>query len=158
MTRSSCSIFLLFPLRVRVALDRVERQPGFSAVIGVIAAIAVVPLAILLALSVIGIPLIVLEAAALFVGIWIGKGAVAILIGRRIFELARPQTTPAPLVALLIGLVALSLAEIIPLLRMGDHRARRARGARRDDPWNAQRGSPSRQRPLPEGLPKAKAP
>ena len=45
-------IFLLFPLRVRVALDRVERQPGLSAVAGVIALIAVLPIFVMLLLSV----------------------------------------------------------------------------------------------------------
>ncbi len=108
-------VFLLFPLRVRMALDRVERHPGLSAAVGTLAAVAVVPIAILLALSIIGIPLIVVEVAALFAGIRIGQGAVAILIGRRLFELARPQAAPSPLAALVLGLVVVSAAEAIPV-------------------------------------------
>ena len=64
-------IFLLFPLRVRVALERVEKHPGLSALAGAVALVAVLPIAIMLLLSIIGIPLIPLEIAALFAGFWI---------------------------------------------------------------------------------------
>ena len=67
-------VFLLFPVRMRLALDRVERHPGLAAFVGIAAVIAVVPIAILLAITIIGIPLIVLEFAAVFVGIWLGTG------------------------------------------------------------------------------------
>ncbi|HMD02987.1 MAG TPA: hypothetical protein VKG44_08505 [Candidatus Baltobacteraceae bacterium] len=108
--------FLLFPMRVRVALDRVERHPMLSAGTGIVALIAVIPIAILLLLSVIGIPLIVLEFAALFAGVWIGQAAVALLLGRRLYELTRPHTTPSPLGALILGLVLVSAAEILPVV------------------------------------------
>lgn len=109
-------MFLLFPLRMRVALDRVERHPALSAAAGTVAAIAVIPVAILLALSIIGIPLIVLEIAGLFAGLWIGTGAIALLVGRRLSELVMPRTTPSPLVALILGLVVVSAAEIVPVV------------------------------------------
>ncbi|HTV73425.1 MAG TPA: hypothetical protein VME66_06970 [Candidatus Acidoferrales bacterium] len=108
-------VFLLFPVRVRVALERVERHPGLSAAVGALAMVAVAPLALLLVISVIGIPLVVLEAAALLAGIWIGQAAVAILVGRRLFELVRPYATPSPLAALVLGLVIVSAAEIVPV-------------------------------------------
>jgi hypothetical protein len=109
-------MFLLFPVRMRLALDRVERHPGLAAAVGVATFIAVVPIAILLILSLIGIPLIVLEVAALFAGVWLGTGAVALLVGRRLCELVMPQLTPSPLVALLLGLVVVSAAEIVPIV------------------------------------------
>lgn len=109
-------VFLLFPLRMRVALDRVERHPGLSAAAGVIAAILVIPIGLLLLVSVIGIPLIALEFAGLIAGVWLGTGAVALVVGRRLCELIMPASTPSPLVALLLGLVVVSAAEIIPLL------------------------------------------
>ena len=86
-------IFLLFPLRVRVALERVEKHPGLSALAGAVALVAVLPIAIMLLLSIIGIPLIVIEFAALLAGIWIGHAAVALLVGRRLYELIRPHAT-----------------------------------------------------------------
>jgi hypothetical protein len=106
--------FLLFPLRVRVALERVEQHPGLSAAAGTLAAVAVIPLAILLLISVIGIPLIVVEVAAVMAGLWIGQAAVAIIVGRRLFELLRPHTTPSPLGALLLGLVVVTAGELLP--------------------------------------------
>jgi hypothetical protein len=109
-------MFLLFPMRMRLALDRVERHPGLAAAVGVATFIAVVPVAILLILSLIGIPLIVLEVAALFAGVWLGTGAVALLVGRRLCELVLPRLTPSPLVALVLGLVVVSAAEIVPII------------------------------------------
>ncbi len=109
-------VFLLFPLRVRLALARVEAQPGLSAIVGLLGFVAVVPLAILLVLSIIGIPLVVLEIAAVFAFVWIGQGAIALLVGRRLAELVRPNTTPSPLMALVLGLVVVSAAEIVPLV------------------------------------------
>jgi hypothetical protein len=109
-------VFLLFPMRVRIALDRVERHPALSALVGTLAFIAVLPVAILLVLSIIGIPLVVLEIAALFAGIWIGQGAVALLIGRRVYELIRPNATATPVGALIIGLIVVSAAELVPVV------------------------------------------
>lgn len=109
-------VFLLFPLRVRIALDRVERHPALSAFVGTLALIAVLPVAILLVLSILGIPLVVLEIAALFAGIWIGQAAVALLIGRRVYELIRPSATPTPVGALIVGLIVVSAAELVPVV------------------------------------------
>jgi hypothetical protein len=109
-------VFLLFPLRMRVALDRVERHPALSALTGFAGALAAIPIGIVLLVSLIGIPLIPLEIAAIFAFVWIGTGAVALLVGRRLCELVMPAATPSPLVALIIGLVVVSAAEIVPLV------------------------------------------
>jgi hypothetical protein len=108
--------FLLFPLRVRVALDRVEKHPGLSFAAGAVAVVACVPIGVLLLLSIIGIPLIPLEFAALFAGLWIGNAAVALLVGRRLYELLRPHTTPSPLGALVLGLIVVTAAETLPVV------------------------------------------
>ncbi len=108
--------FLLFPMRVRVALDRVERQPGLSGVVGALGAIAILPIAVFLAFSILGIPLIPIEIALLFAGLCIGNAAVALLIGRRLYELLRPHTTPTPLAALGLGLVVVTGAETLPTI------------------------------------------
>ena len=108
--------FLLFPLRVRVALDRVELHPGLSFATGTVAVVGAIPVAILLLLSVIGLPLIPLEVAALFAGLWIGNAAVALMIGRRLYELLRPHATPSPLGALVLGLIVTTAAETLPVV------------------------------------------
>jgi hypothetical protein len=109
-------VFLLFPLRMRVALDRVERHPALAALVGFCGAIAAIPLGLVLLISIIGIPLIALEIAAIFAFLWIGTGAIALLVGRRLCELVMPAATPSPLVALIVGLVVVSAAEIVPLV------------------------------------------
>ena len=107
-------VFLLFPVRMRLALDRIERHPGISALVGIGAVVAIVPVALLLLVSIVGIPLIFVEVAGLFAGVWLGTGAVALLIGRRLAELVWPATTPSPLWALVLGLVVVSAAETVP--------------------------------------------
>lgn len=109
-------MFLLFPLRMRVALDRVEKHPALSAATGAAAVVAFVPIALLLIVSIVGIPLVVLEVAALFAGVWIGTGAVSLVIGRRLSELVMPASTPSPLFALILGLIVVSAAEILPIV------------------------------------------
>ncbi|GAC1310238.1 MAG: hypothetical protein NVSMB21_17840 [Vulcanimicrobiaceae bacterium] len=108
--------FLLFPVRARIALDRVERHPGLSAATGAVALVAALPIAVLLLLSIIGLPLVPLEIAALFAALWIGYAAVALLIGRRMYELVWPHQTPTPLVALLLGLVVITAAQTLPVV------------------------------------------
>lgn len=108
--------FLLFPVRVRVALDRIEKHPALSGVAGVAAAVAVFPVAILLLFSVIGIPLIPIEFAALFACFWIGSASIALLLGRRLYELLVPRATPSPLAALVLGLLLITAAESFPLV------------------------------------------
>lgn len=107
-------VFLLFPMRMRLALDRVERHASLAACVGTAAMIAIVPIAVMLLISIIGIPFIALEIAAIFVGIWLGTGAIALLVGRRLSELVMPRTTPSPLWALILGLVVVSAAETVP--------------------------------------------
>jgi hypothetical protein len=109
-------VFLLFPLRMRLAHDRVEHNPGLAAVIGTGAAIAAIPLAVVLVISIVGIPLIALEIAALLGGVWLGTGAVALVVGRRLSELVLPSVTPSPLWALVLGLVVVSAAETVPFV------------------------------------------
>src|SRR5207248_7679645 len=105
-------IFLIFPVRVRTALDRVEKHPGLSAAVGVLALIAILPVAMLLFISFIGWPLIPLEIVAIVAGVLIGQAALGLLIGRRLYELVHPHGTPSPLGALVIGLVVRWAAEL----------------------------------------------
>lgn len=109
-------IFLIFPVRVRTALDRVEHHPGLSAAVGALAIIASVPIAIFLFISLVGWPLLPLEFVAYVAGVLIGEAALGILVGRRLYELLHPHGTPSPLGALVLGLVVISAAEILPIV------------------------------------------
>ncbi|MGA8533265.1 MAG: polymer-forming cytoskeletal protein [Candidatus Tumulicola sp.] len=108
--------FLVFPLRTRIALDRLERHPGLCAAVGLLGWVAVLPLAVLLLCTILLIPFIALEAVAIVGAVFLGKAALALLVGRRLCELIKPATTPAPLVALLAGLILVTAAELVPVI------------------------------------------
>lgn len=109
-------VFLIFPLRTRMVLDRLERHPGLSVAAGVLGCVAVIPLAVLLAITILLIPLILLEFVFVLAGVFLGTAALALLIGRRLCELISPSTTPSPLVALLAGIVLITAAELVPVV------------------------------------------
>ena len=108
-------VFLIFPLRSRLALDRLERHPGTATLAGLCTWVAVIPVAILLLVTIVLIPLIPIEFVLLTVAMFIGQAALALLIGRRFYELLHPRSTPAPLAALVLGLVLLTAAEMVPV-------------------------------------------
>jgi hypothetical protein len=109
-------IFLIFPVRTRMALDRLERHPGLSVATGTLGCVAIVPLAVLLGFSVLLIPLIPIEFVAVVGGVCVGTAALALLVGRRLCELLNPTQTPAPLTALVVGLALLTAAELVPII------------------------------------------
>jgi hypothetical protein len=108
--------FLVFPLRTRMALDRLERHPGLCAAVGLIGWIAVLPLALLLLLTILLIPLIAVEGVLLTAAVFLGKAALALLVGRRLCEVLSPSTTPTPFLALIVGLALITAAELVPVV------------------------------------------
>jgi hypothetical protein len=109
-------IFLIFPLRTRMVLDRLEGHPGLSVTAGLLGCVAIIPLAVLLAITVLLIPLILLELVFVLAGIFLGTAALALLIGRRLCELVSPATTPSPLLAFLVGIGLITAAELVPVV------------------------------------------
>lgn len=109
-------VFLIFPRRTRMVLDRLERHPGLSAAAGVIGSIAIVPLAVLLAITILLIPLIFIEMIFVLASVFLGTAALSLLVGRRLCELVSPSTTPSPLVALLAGSALITAAELVPVV------------------------------------------
>jgi len=109
-------VFLIFPLRTRMALDRLEQHPAIATLAGLCGWVAVIPVSLLLLFSLILIPLIPVEFVLLAVASFVGKAALALLVGRRFYELIAPKATPTPLIALVIGLALLTAAELVPVL------------------------------------------
>jgi hypothetical protein len=109
-------VFLVFPIRTRIALERLERHPGLCAATGLLGWVAVLPLAGLLLVSILLIPLIPVEFVAIVVGVFIGKAALSLLVGRRLMELMNASHTATPLASLVAGLVLLTAAELVPFV------------------------------------------
>ena len=108
--------FLIFPVRTRIALGRLEAHPGLCVATGLLGWVAVLPVLVLLAVTIVLIPLIPIELVAVVVGAFIGKAALALLVGRRLYELLSSRTTPSPFAALLLGLVLITAAEMVPIV------------------------------------------
>jgi hypothetical protein len=109
-------VFLIFPLRTRMVLDRLETHPGLCVLVGVLGCVAVIPVAVLLAITILLIPLILLELVFLLAAVFLGTAALALLIGRRLCELISPATTPSPLLALVVGVTLITAAELVPVV------------------------------------------
>ncbi|HVN70254.1 MAG TPA: hypothetical protein VMU38_11475 [Candidatus Binatia bacterium] len=109
-------VFLIFPLRTRMVLDRLERHPGLSVTAGLFGCVAIIPLAVLLAITIVLIPLILLEFVFVLASIFLGTAALSLLIGRRLCELVSPATTPSPLLAFLVGIGLITAAELVPVV------------------------------------------
>jgi hypothetical protein len=108
--------FLIFPLRTRMAVGRLEQHPALATGAGLFGWVAVLPLMVLLAITIVLIPLIVVEFVLLAASVFIGTAALALLVGRRFYELLSPNATPTPLVALILGLTLLTAAQLVPVV------------------------------------------
>lgn len=108
--------FLIFPVRARMAVGRLEAHPAIATAAGLFGWVAVIPVAVLLAFTVVLIPLIFVEAVLLVAGVFVGSAALALLVGRRLYEMLSPHTTPSPMVALILGLALLTAAQMVPVL------------------------------------------
>ncbi len=87
-------VVLFIPKPIRVISDSVARNPYKTGLWGLLGLILVVPLALLLTISVIGVVLVPLEISIAVAGALIGFIAVSRLIGHRIFVvLKKPEQT-----------------------------------------------------------------
>jgi hypothetical protein len=108
--------FLIFPLRTRMAVGRLEQHPAVATAAGLCGWVAVLPVAALLLFTVVLIPLIFVEFVLLVAAVFVGSAALALLVGRRLYELLSPRSTPTPFVALVLGLTLLTAAQMVPVL------------------------------------------
>ena len=108
--------FLIFPVRARMAVDRLEHHAGLAAGAGLFGWMALIPIMFLLGVTIILAPLILVEIVLFVAGVFVGTAALALLIGRRFYELLSPHSTPSPLVALVLGLALVTAAELVPVV------------------------------------------
>jgi hypothetical protein len=86
------------------------------AAFGLVGWVAVLPIAVLLLCTILLIPFIAVEAVLVIAAVFLGKAALALLVGRRLCEVVSPATTPTPFVALVVGLALITAAELVPVL------------------------------------------
>ncbi len=107
-------IVALFRVRMETVAGVAFERAGLSAVYGIVAWLLIIPVAVLLLVTCIGIPLIAVEIL-LVVAAWIaGSVAVSLALGRRIGEALDLPIASAAL-ATFIGAVVLGVIGLVPL-------------------------------------------
>jgi cytoskeletal protein CcmA (bactofilin family) len=114
---AACSVLLavLAPGPLLAAARRAEESPGWSLLFGVASVPAVVVLAVILAVSIIGIPLLLLLAPAYLAFVFFGALVAAYFVGRRVVFATRRYHAGNALAAA-VGAVILAVVYLIPVL------------------------------------------
>ena len=106
--------FSLFPRQVQSAGDAVISRPGAVIGWGLLALVLAVPLMILLAITIIGIPLIFVEMLALALAGILGYTGLSWLVGGKIVGAASASPVN-PLGAIALGVLILGAISMVPL-------------------------------------------
>ena len=113
----ACSVLLavLVPGPLLAATRRAEESPGWSLVLGIGSVPAVVVFAVVLAVSIVGIPLLLLLAPAYLAFVFFGALVAAYFVGRRVV-FATGHYRGGNALAAMVGALILSAAYLIPVL------------------------------------------
>lgn len=104
-------IAALFPKATERTLYAVEHAPGMSILSGILGMLFIIPIAVFLAISIVGIAFIPLEFLAVFAATLLGYTAISTLLGQRILQ-GRGPWIAAPL----LGGAILQLLGLIPIM------------------------------------------
>jgi cytoskeletal protein CcmA (bactofilin family) len=114
---AACSVLLavLAPGILLAAVRRVEESPGWSLLSGVASVPAVVVFAVILAVSIVGIPLLLLLAPAYLALVFFGALVAAYFVGRRVV-FATGHYRGGNALAAMVGALILALGYLIPVV------------------------------------------
>lgn len=107
--------YTLFPRNTNNIMRAVDQKTGPAILWGVLAVILAVPIAILLAVTIIGIPLILVEFLLLAVAWIMGYTGVALWLGGRVLKSSSAEAAN-PLGKLGLGVLLLGIIGFIPIL------------------------------------------
>ena len=103
----------IMPKELNKVASIAKNEPVIMFLWGLLGVILIVPLAVMLLISIIGIALIPLEILAVFLATLIGYIAISIIIGKRILKAIKIDD-PNIILATLVGLLLLWLIGLIP--------------------------------------------
>jgi hypothetical protein len=106
-------LLLLFPVFTGEVADRVERDPVVSGGLGLLTFVVVPLMLVLLAITIIGIPLSILGALLFALVLWTGFVLGAYAVGDWLVSLADSENR---WLALVVGLLAVAVVNLIPIL------------------------------------------
>lgn len=105
---------VLIPTELGTVASNIKNEPIIMFLWGMLGVILIVPLAVMLAISIIGIALIPLEVLAVFLASLIGYIAVAIMIGKKLLK-ALNKDNPSVALSAILGILILWLVGLIPI-------------------------------------------
>ncbi len=108
-------VFIL-PQQTKKIVLNIKQRPGKIILIGAITLLTIPPLAILLALSIIGIPLAIALGGLLLAGMIIAKAVAAILLGELLIKDLAKKIQAHLFWSLLLGTIILSLLYSLPIV------------------------------------------
>ena len=109
------AITALFPERTKIVAETAVERTGASILYGILAILLTVPIAVMLVLTCVGVPLIVVEII-LLAGAWFfGKMGIGLALGSKIADSAHHPDL-SPIVSVGIGLVVIGLIHAIPIV------------------------------------------
>lgn len=106
----------LFPRFVARYLEALERNVAGSVGVGVVALVATLPVAIVLAITIVGLPAAAVLAGGWMIGLFVGWLLLAVAVGGVLIGLARRGAPRRLSWSFLLGLVVLYVATHIPFL------------------------------------------
>jgi hypothetical protein len=113
----ACSVLVavLAPGPLLAAARRADESPGWSLFFGVVSVPAVVVLCVVLAVSIVGIPVLLLLAPAYLAFVFFGALVAAYFVGRRVV-LATGRYHVGNALAAVVGALIIAVAYLIPVL------------------------------------------
>lgn len=93
----------------------IAQEPWQAVGVGFLALLLVIPAIVLLAITIIGIPLIPLFILSVIVAYIYGYIAASLLIGKRIFEVSKASTS-TPIAEAVVGILVVGLLRFIPFV------------------------------------------
>jgi uncharacterized RDD family membrane protein YckC len=109
-------IAVLFPRQVQAPVTALEEKPGQALLVGFLGMLLTLPLLALLAVTVVGIPVIPFAIVALLVAFLFGRVAVYRYAGQQIGAQLGIAVLQTPLTALVIGALLFCLLYTVPVL------------------------------------------
>ncbi len=104
---------VLIPTELGTVASYIKNEPIMMFLWGILGVILIVPLAVMLAISIVGIVLIPIEILAIFLAMLIGYIAVAIIIGKKLLR-ALNTDNPSVVLSAILGVLILWLVGLIP--------------------------------------------
>ena len=105
---------VLIPTELSTVASNIKNEPIIMFLWGMLGIILIVPLAVMLAISIVGIALIPLEILAVFLAALIGYIAVAVIIGKKLLR-ALKTDNPSVVLSAILGVLILWLVGLIPV-------------------------------------------